>query len=112
MAQFAKNVMTESSTRVAVFDTSALIKHYHDEPGTEVVDLAFDDLSKSRIITDITLIEFHSAFARRVLWAKLRLKIIATPRQSWSSMYGKAGCWRGAANQRLTGQRPHWIPGR
>lgn len=52
--------------RVVVFGSSALIKHDHDEPGTAVVDSTFDDQNTVRIITDITLIEFHSAFARCV----------------------------------------------
>ncbi len=58
--------MTEYSAPVDFFDTSALVKHYHDEPGSAVIDSAFDDPDAIRIITDIMVIEFHSAFTRRV----------------------------------------------
>lgn len=58
--------MTESEPPVDFFDTSALIKHYAEEVGTDIVDRAFDNPHALRIITEITIIEFHSAFARRM----------------------------------------------
>ena len=58
--------MTESDRPVDFFDTSALIKRYTEEIGTDIVDRAFDHPDTSRVITDIAIIEFHSAFARRM----------------------------------------------
>ena len=47
------------------FDTSALLKRYHAEPGTDAVDVAFAAPS-IRIASDLGLIELLSALARRV----------------------------------------------
>ena len=58
--------MREDDARVYFFDTSALVKRYHREIGTAVVDAAFDDKDTTRMISDISVIEFHSAFARKV----------------------------------------------
>jgi predicted nucleic acid-binding protein len=58
--------MSETDVPVDFFDTSALIKHYAEEIGTGIIDRAFDAPDTRRIITDITIIEFHSAFARRM----------------------------------------------
>lgn len=51
---------------VYFFDTSALVKRYHREPGTEVVDDAFDDLGTDCVISDLGIVEFYSAFAKKV----------------------------------------------
>ena len=59
--------MTESSHAVHFLDTSALVKHYYDEPGSTVIDDLFDDPDARRIIADITLIEFHSATMETVM---------------------------------------------
>lgn len=48
------------------FDTSALVKRYHEEVGTAAVDEAFDDADASFLISDLTVIECHSAFAKKV----------------------------------------------
>ena len=58
--------MTASDRPVDFFDASALIKRYAEETGTDVVERAFDHPNTSRVITDIAIIEFHSAFARRM----------------------------------------------
>jgi len=49
-----------------IFDTSALVKRYHREVGTDIVDAAFADKDASKIISDISVIEFYSAFAKKV----------------------------------------------
>jgi len=49
-----------------IFDTSALVKRYHREVGTDSVDAAFADKDASKIISDISVIEFYSAFAKKV----------------------------------------------
>ena len=47
------------------FDTSALFKRYHREPGTDAIDAAFA-VSAIRIASDLALIELASTLARRV----------------------------------------------
>ena len=58
--------MREGDKRIYFFDTSALVKRYHREVGTEIVDAAFDDKDATRIISDLSVIEFYSAFAKKV----------------------------------------------
>ncbi|ETW98929.1 MAG: hypothetical protein ETSY2_41925 [Candidatus Entotheonella gemina] len=58
--------MTESETPFYFFDTSALLKRYHPEIGSEVVDAVFDLAVAVRVISDISIIEIYSAFARHV----------------------------------------------
>ncbi len=58
--------MSEGDRRVYFFDTSALVKRYHREVGADIVDAAFADKDASKIISDISVIEFYSAFAKKV----------------------------------------------
>jgi uncharacterized protein with PIN domain len=58
--------MSEAEASVVFFDTSALVKRYHREVGSDVVEAAFSDPSLTRMISDIGVIECYSAFARRV----------------------------------------------
>ena len=58
--------MSEAEERVDFFDTSALVKRYHREVGTEVVDAAFAEKDGIRMISDMGVIEFYSAFAKKV----------------------------------------------
>ena len=58
--------MSEAEERVDFFDTSALVKRYHREVGTDVVDAAFADNDAIRMISDMGVIEFCSAFAKKV----------------------------------------------
>lgn len=48
------------------FDTSAVVKRYHQEFGTDVVDAAFGDKNATKIMSDVSVIEFYSAFAKKV----------------------------------------------
>lgn len=48
------------------FDTSALVKRYHQEKGTPTVDAAFNQKGLAKVISDISVIEFFSAFAKKV----------------------------------------------
>jgi predicted nucleic acid-binding protein len=57
--------MSEAEASIVFFDTSALVKRYHREVGTDVVEAAFRDHSITRLISDIGVIECYSAFARR-----------------------------------------------
>ena len=48
------------------FDTSALVKHYHAEAGTDVVDRVIDEPGAELIIARLTLVETISVFAIKV----------------------------------------------
>ena len=58
--------MGECYNRVYFYDTRALDKRYNREAGTDVVDAAFEDKVATRVISDISVIEFYSAFAKKV----------------------------------------------
>ncbi len=48
------------------FDTSALIKHYHAEAGTDTVDRLIGEPGAGRLIVRLTLVETVSVFALKV----------------------------------------------
>lgn len=48
-----------------LLDTSALVKRYHDEPGTERVDDLLETEGNEIYITSLTVIESVSAFRRK-----------------------------------------------
>ena len=48
------------------FDTSALVKRYHVEEGSEKVDEIFNDTEGIFAIVSITIAEFTSVFARKL----------------------------------------------
>jgi hypothetical protein len=58
--------MREAEQQIYFFDTSALVKRYHQELGTKVLDTAFANIEVAKVISDITIIEFSSAFAKKV----------------------------------------------
>lgn len=51
--------------RYLFFDTSALVKRYYDEPGTDVVDQLIESKETKVVLTAITVIEAVSAFRRK-----------------------------------------------
>ncbi|KPA12647.1 protein containing PilT protein [Candidatus Magnetomorum sp. HK-1] len=51
---------------IIFFDTSAIIKLYHDEDGTDDVLSIINSYDPSILISDLTKIEFVSAFAKKV----------------------------------------------
>ena len=53
------------------FDTSALVKHYHAETGTEPVDRLLDEADAELLITGSTLVETISVFATKVRTGEL-----------------------------------------
>jgi len=67
--------MSVSEPPVYFLDTSALVKRYHPERGSAVVQRAFAEPSARRIISDISIIEVHSAFARRVRMGEITQRI-------------------------------------
>jgi hypothetical protein len=58
--------MTVSELPVYFLDTSALVKRYHPERGSEVVQCVFADRTARRLVSDISLIEMHSPITPRV----------------------------------------------
>jgi uncharacterized protein len=48
------------------FDTSALVKHYHAETGTELVDRFIGEAGAELLIARLTLVETISVFATKV----------------------------------------------
>jgi uncharacterized protein len=53
------------------FDTSSLVKHYHVEAGTDVVDRVIDEAGAGLLIARLTLVEMISAFAIKVRTGEL-----------------------------------------
>jgi len=47
------------------FDTSALVKRYHEEQGTGNVDRIFSESTDALVISNITIAELTSAFSRK-----------------------------------------------
>jgi predicted nucleic acid-binding protein len=47
-------------------DSSAFVKRYHRESGSSVVEELFRQSGHQFFISRLALVEFHSAFARRV----------------------------------------------
>jgi predicted nucleic acid-binding protein len=62
-------------------DTSALVKRYHQEVGTEVIDSIFREEDKELFISDLSIIEFHSAIA-------LKVRTREIPRNAFSHLIG------------------------
>jgi len=48
-----------------LFDTSALVKRYHVEVGSDKVDEIFDDPDNVLIISELALVEVTSALLKR-----------------------------------------------
>jgi predicted nucleic acid-binding protein len=51
---------------VYFLDASALVKRYHGERGSEVIDALFAEQGRRIIISDLSIIEFGSALSRKV----------------------------------------------
>lgn len=52
-------------TAFFLFDTSALVKRYHLEPGSDKVDEMFEDTDNVLIISELALVEVTSALLRK-----------------------------------------------
>ena len=48
------------------FDTSAVVKFYHRETGTEWVESIFSDEESTIVISELTTVEFDSAVAKKI----------------------------------------------
>jgi len=48
------------------FDTSAIVKRYHREDGSDLIDRLFAESDAEFVISDISIIEFYSALSLKV----------------------------------------------
>ena len=48
------------------FDTSAIVKRYHREDGSDFIDILFAEADAEFVISDISIIEFYSALSLKV----------------------------------------------
>jgi predicted nucleic acid-binding protein len=55
------------------FDSSALGKHYHQEPGSSKVDQLLAEPSARQLISRLTVVEVHSVLAKKVRTGLLKL---------------------------------------
>lgn len=62
-------------------DTSALVKHYHQEEGTDVVERLFK-ASDRLIISDLSIIEFYSAIGLKVRTREITAKAFVDLRKA------------------------------
>lgn len=52
--------------KVYFLDTSALVKRYHRERGSEIIDALFAEQDRRIVISDLSIIELGSALAKKV----------------------------------------------
>ena len=62
-------------------DSSALVKHYHAEAGTDEVDRLLAEPNARHFIARLTIVEVQSAFVRKVREGKLTLLELGAVRQ-------------------------------
>lgn len=48
------------------FDTSAFCRHYHTEPGSDVVERVFEEVDATQYVSWLTVLETQSAFAMKI----------------------------------------------
>jgi len=65
-------------------DTSALVKHYHQEEGTDVVERLFKGLERL-IISDLSIIEFYSAIGLKVRTKEITVKAFVDLRKLFAN---------------------------
>ena len=65
-------------------DTSALVKHYHQEEGTDVVERLFR-ASDRLIISDLSIIEFYSAIGLKVRTREITAKAFVDLRKLFAN---------------------------
>lgn len=68
--------MSSAASPMTYFlDTRALVKHYHEEEGTEVVEHLFQEPGRRLMISDLSIIEFYSAIALKLRTKEIRAKM-------------------------------------
>jgi len=66
------------------FDTSAIVKRYHREDGSDIVDGLFAEPETKFIISDISIIEFYSALSLKVRVGEIDEENFASLRKLFS----------------------------
>lgn len=69
------------SPAICFLDTSALVKHYHEEEGSEVVERLFQEPERRLMISDLSIIEFYSAIALKVRTKEIKAKTFTNLRK-------------------------------
>ncbi len=85
-------------SRTFFFDTSALIKLYHQEVGTERVEAIFQSLERVLFISELATVELYAALARKV-----RMREISPEVQDEAYRNFEDDCLRRFVIQPLTG---------
>jgi len=57
--------------KIFFLDTSAFVKYYHEEVGSEEIKRIYSEEERVLVISDISITEFHSATARKVRRGKI-----------------------------------------
>jgi predicted nucleic acid-binding protein len=70
-------------------DTSALVKYYRREPGSEFVERLFADASAQRVISRLALVEIESAFATKVRTGEIDSEAALMARRRLESDLGR-----------------------
>ncbi len=65
-------------------DTNALVKRYHKEDGSDVIDRIFAESEAHLVISDISIIEFYSAMALKVRTGIIQKDDLTALRQVFS----------------------------
>ena len=65
-------------------DTSAIVKRYHREDGSDIIDRLFAESDAEFIISDISIIEFYSALSLKVRIAEIDEENFLSLRQLFS----------------------------
>jgi predicted nucleic acid-binding protein len=107
---------------VFFLDTSVLVKRYHWELGSNVVDALFAAHDRRIVISDLSIIELGSALTKKVREGEGHLRSILvrlacsvriwSPRPCTLKRWGKRTkllpqpCWSDTASGRIFG---HWI---
>jgi hypothetical protein len=84
------------------FDTSALVKHYHPEAGTGVVDRIISEPTAELLIARLTLVETISVFAIKVRTGEFDAADFARLRGLFATHVSRDGVIRSYASSTCT----------
>lgn len=66
-----------------MLDTSGLVKYYHTETGSQNVQAIVDNSNNVLFISTLTLVEIHSAFARKVRTQEISSEVFQLVRRKF-----------------------------
>lgn len=75
------------------FDTSALVKRYHPEPGTQRVLAIFSEPAATVRVSRLALVECVSAFCLKVRAGQLAYDRLPAVRKFLWEMQNTGSCW-------------------